>query len=296
MLPIKATTPPIPYSKLPLFSLKYDSSSQSWKETVSPDITLPNLTTTELKTVTYNVWLKAHNFTDRCEAISTLLESLEADIICLQEVTHAFLDKLLLQAWVKKYYISNTTFPKESYGVMILSKIPCKFYTVELPTEMDRLLLMAEMMIHGKKAVFETVHLESLKPEDNSSFRKRQLQICYEVNKEYEIAVLMGDFNFDRAEEEVFIAEEYDDVWKKLWDLQKEPGYTMPKRDVYRAWRPDRVLARKGDSVTAEEGSVVGMELIGKYKVDRETWEKSQEVKTASDHFALSVTWNVPMA
>ena len=54
------------------------------------------------------------------------------------------------------------------------------------------------------------------------------MNIAFEFLKKFDFACLMGDFNFDTAKEDSNIDKEFQDVWRALKDMQKEPGYTMP--------------------------------------------------------------------
>ena len=65
-----------------------------------------------------------------------IIEQSNADIVCLQEVTHPFMHKHLLNSEFirKKYHISGNTLP--NYGVLILSKFPSHFFEIHLPSKM----------------------------------------------------------------------------------------------------------------------------------------------------------------
>lgn len=87
---------------------------------------------------------------------------------------------------------------------------------------------MKDFIIIRKIAV-ATSHFESLAP--NEGLREKQLQIAFKELKKFEFACLMGDFNFDNLKEDARIDKEFQDVWKELKDLRKDPGYTMPPDD-----------------------------------------------------------------
>ncbi len=57
-----------------------------------------------------------------------ILEQSDADFICLQEVIKDFSDLIFSQKWVQDKYFVSQQYMYTWYGVMILSKWPCKFY------------------------------------------------------------------------------------------------------------------------------------------------------------------------
>ena len=102
----------------------------------------------------------------RCAATLAILEAHACDVICLQEVTPGFLEKLLQAPWVRhRYSVSHCT--KESLGVMkystiMLSRLKCLGYAShDLPSFMDRKLVTGRFEVGGHIVGVATVHLES---------------------------------------------------------------------------------------------------------------------------------------
>ena len=94
-----------------------------------------------------------------------MIEQSNADFVCLQEVTHPFMHQhLLTNNHVReKYFISGNTLP--NYGVLILSRFPCKFYEMPLNSKMGRSMLICQPIINygyeNLPTAVATVHLES---------------------------------------------------------------------------------------------------------------------------------------
>jgi endonuclease/exonuclease/phosphatase family metal-dependent hydrolase len=103
------------------------------------------------------------------------------------------------------------------YGVMILSKWPCKFYQYNFSenSRMGRSLLVAETIINGEPFVVSTVHLESMA---SAPFRKAQMEISFPILKLFNNSMLMGDFNFNSSwkNEQACIDPGFDDIFLTL--------------------------------------------------------------------------------
>lgn len=98
-----------------------------------------------------------------------IMEQSDADFICLQEVITDFKTILMDEPWVRQKYHLNQSNWYTSYGVLILSKWPCKFF--ERPysqSRMGRSLLVCETVINNQPIVVATSHFESL---DNPKVR-----------------------------------------------------------------------------------------------------------------------------
>jgi len=203
---------------------KFDNISQCWRVVNSNE----NTVTTSLKLATYNVWFSEELIDERATALLKILQECNADIIALQEVTYHFLHVTLMQEWVRKsYFISDfkdDTF--SSYGVVMLSRIPIKTLSIhQLPSDMERKLLLAELIINGKILKIATVHLESIK--DSVDVRAEQLKVIFHLLDNADSSVLMGDFNFcsSNKKETQNIDSSYSDLWEQI--RNDELGYTL---------------------------------------------------------------------
>jgi len=175
------------------------------------------------------------NFTARMAAVLTILLQSDADVICLQEVTH-WSKELLTQNDTRlstQYDVSTNALGR--YGILMLTKkdlLP-EYRTVEMPTMMGRDLLAVRIHLgnHQKAAIF-SAHFESLA---SSSLRKEQI-LCAKTSMlsvpglaKGKNTILCGDFNFcsyrnfnrddvDQLENDVLeeVLPEYNDVWSSV--------------------------------------------------------------------------------
>ena len=174
-----------------------------------------------------------------------MIEDSDAEFVCLQEVTHAFMHRYLLPSeFIRKtYFVSGNTLP--NYGVLILSKVPCNFFEVPLPSGMGRSMLVCET---SNGFAVATVHLES--GQSNGEARKTQLRTCLKILQgSFESSLLMGDCNFSTQHvdhQQIISDEGFNDCYLDL--LKGEEEWTMPpKKGFETGWRPDRVLGRLKD-------------------------------------------------
>ena len=112
------------------------------------------------------------------------------------------------------------------YIVDIICLNKCQFFKMDWPTNMERFLLYAKLLVNGLPTVVGTVHLESL---ENESVRKKQLDMTYKEFENYKIAFIMGDFNFveepiDRSpihSDDYRIKDQFEIIKKKLFSFVK---------------------------------------------------------------------------
>lgn len=81
----------------------------------------------KLTILTYNVWFDNFYKHERYLVIMRILQQSDADFICLQEVTEDFKALLMAEDWAKKKYFVSGSSMFTFYGVLIMSKWPCKF-------------------------------------------------------------------------------------------------------------------------------------------------------------------------
>ena len=98
----------------------------------------------------------------------------------------------------------------------------------------------------------------------------------------------MGDFNFDSSwkQEQQCIDAEFDDIYLTL--NKGIESFTMPSNGHFKAWRPDKILARKTSSWNPKQISI-----IGKFSIPSCAHEDplsiayDSKVRTPSDHYGL---------
>ncbi len=131
---------------------------------------------------------------------------------------------------------------------------------------------------------------------NNEAERINQLKVIGEINKEMDICVIAGDFNFsDGCPENQTIAG-YTDIWKEgkrhfsqfASKEMKESGFTMPSTGRFPAWRPDHVIYRSALEKGEDEIEIIGDFTVPPYEKDTfDMIAKDGQVRTPSDHFGL---------
>ena len=104
-----------------------------------------------LKVLTYNVWFDPTHLLERTKVITAILRSARADVVCLQEVTqpaHELLqrDESLSSLYAFSAPLQPPAGEKRSwyYALMLVRcELNPFFQTVDLPTEMQRQLVVA---------------------------------------------------------------------------------------------------------------------------------------------------------
>jgi tyrosyl-DNA phosphodiesterase 2 len=177
----------------------------------------------DVRLLTWNTWFGGHMFDERQDALLAELERRRPDVIALQEVTQALLRGLLAAPWIRADYQASQR-DVLSYDVVILSRLPIRrMAELELPTDMGRRLLIAELACG---LTVGTVHLESTSEEART--RAEQLRIIQPaLAARGGDAVLVGDMNFEPGDalENAALDPTFVDTWPAL--RPDEPGYTV---------------------------------------------------------------------
>ena len=158
----------------------------------------------------------------RYQTICKELQSLNAHIVGLNEVTRTFLQRLLEEDWVRKDYTLSVILDHpecnslaaargiKSFGNVILSKIPPESIEYIPCPNRNREFHVASLRLAGKTdgqpivIAVASVHFQAF-PWINESRRKAELHaIASELtglNRNYDACILMGDFDFHREAE-----------------------------------------------------------------------------------------------
>ena len=241
----------------------------------------------DVRLLTWNAWFGGHLFDERRDALLAELRRRRADVIALQEVIQALLRGLLAEPWIRAaYQVSQREV--RSYDVVILSRLPIRrIAELELPTDMGRRLLIAELACGLAVA---TVHLESTQEEART--RAAQLRVVQPALAErYSDVVLVGDMNFqpDDPIENAALDPSFVDAWPALHP--GDPGYTVDTeintmrlqvRSTPTRKRIDRVFVRSGN------WRARSIELTGTQPFDAEG-------TFISDHFGLETVLTAPI-
>lgn len=242
----------------------------------------------ELRLASFNVWFGELAWTKRQDAMLSLLKERELHFIAFEEVTPRFLERLLQVNWIRDEYtlsdIWGTTLG--AYGVLMLSKVPMKnLFMVDLPTQMGRRLLCADLAINGSTLRVGAVHLESRRSE--GIMRGLQLETIFPILIESPQSVLMGDFNFCHTNEleENRLPKTHQDVWPALCDT---PGWTMNSElnHMFSDYKGRQEQARYDRFLLAKKGpwQPRKIELLGTKPINA-----SNPRIYPSDHFGLFI-------
>jgi tyrosyl-DNA phosphodiesterase 2 len=261
--------------------------------------------TNALRFVTFNVWFGKFYLAQRFRALMRILRECDADFVCLQEASVAFLELLRDDEWVRAtYFLSDphgdsfrTTI---HYGVVMLSKRPPLgdvWLLTPLPTAMGRKLLRARFAVDeddkgdGEEFVVATVHLESLQ---NPARRTEQLEVIKGILAPCRNVALMGDFNLCATSPENANVDRLGmvDSWAAV--RPSEPGWTedgtvngmlaLLHDAATRQLRFDRIMVRAGT------WRPTAVELLGTQRLDPAEVGGCWDPVWPSDHFGLTCT------
>lgn len=149
-----------------------------------------------MKIATYNVWNENKGKGNRFQQLIHEINTVDADIIGLQEVTPYFYNDVLTKETTYKYHIYGK-YKNEDEGLAILSKYPIgNYFFLHNSEEFDNsAALNVFFEVDGLKFSFTNVHL----PWD--SVKKQEDQIIaidrylHAQQEQVDFFILLGDFN-----------------------------------------------------------------------------------------------------
>ncbi len=151
-----------------------------------------------MKIATYNVWNDNKGMGMRFQQLLKEIQSVDADIIGLQEVTPFFYEKILLQQsgypYMKFHQYSN-----EQEGLAVLSRFPFdgSFFLQTLPEYSCSTALCVTFQVAGKHYSCTNLHLpwdSACKKEQQIAEIDRFIHELYQKGKS-DVSILLGDFN-----------------------------------------------------------------------------------------------------
>lgn len=177
----------------------------------------------QLKVVTYNVLCDEHEKTyvrsaERYAAIVQYLQTLDADIIALQEATPLLLQLLLQQTWAQQYYISEAPQAPglRPFGQVILSKY--LFSLVEHLYSPQKRFLVAGWQFNDTPFHLANIHLTSNRSTKATTVRQEQLAVMTNyLNTLLSDVLLVGDYNM-RGDDDTTLLKNYH--FEDVWELQ----------------------------------------------------------------------------
>ncbi len=276
--PVEVPAPPAPPrletapELTPLFGYRYDLHATAWVRGASTGpggkaVSPPEQLTVATFNVLFDLYdpelLDTHR---RTRATLSLLRSVDADLIALQEVTAPFLRALLDLPWVREhYFVSDGPAAEtvETYGQVLLSRHPFASLR-QYVFSRDKRILLGELAFAGGSLWVAAPHLTSDRVSSGAAARTAQLQTLVEWSLSLESegpevpdVLVLGDFNLDDASRELedLEATGFVDVWPSLRPGDK--GFTFdPSRNTLAALtttsgqskRLDRILVRSSTS------------------------------------------------
>jgi poly(A) polymerase len=294
----------------PLPSYRYDARTFAWVEAPPPEASAPEALPAleDLTVASLNVLFDLYDpelldTRRRTVAAISLLRSVDADIIALQEVTPSFLTKLLETQWIREHFFlsegpaATTVTP---YGVLLLSRFPFTSLSQCIFTR-DKRVIAGDLALRGGPLRVATLHLMSSADPTGAGFRASQVRTLTEWAQSQDTQaagvrdlILVGDFNFgdDAPEAQSFADAGFIDAWPTL--RKGEAGLTYdPKRNAMAALttrsgnsqRMDRLLVRSPSGrIKPEKVNLFGEEpLSGKPA-------PGGDPLFVSDHFGLRCT------
>lgn len=310
--PLPPPPPPAPstedaprFTPLPVY--RYDARTHAWVEAERParDSEI-HPAPTEISVATFNVLFDLYDpellaTRRRTAATVSLLRSVDADVIALQEVTEPFLRALLEKQWVREHYFVSdgpAASTVEPYGQVLLSRFPFSSLSQCVFTR-DKRIIAGELALPGGSLWVATLHLTSNRVASGGAARATQVQTLLDWARSLEgqgsgspDVALVGDFNFgdDAPELQLFQRAGFVDAWTAL--KPGDAGYTFdPSRNALAAFtttsgtrqRLDRVLVRSasGRLVPHQVGLFAEEPLQG-------APAPGGDALFASDHFGLS--------
>jgi poly(A) polymerase len=297
-----------PFTPLP--SYRYDSKALAWIEAPPPPASNPETlpAPSELTVASLNVLFDLYNAElldtgRRTAAAISLLRSVDADLIALQEVTPRFLHALLDTPWVREHFFlsegpaATTVTP---YGQVLLSRFPFASLSQSVFSR-DKRIIAGELALSGGPLWVATLHLTSNRDPSADKARAAQIRVLLDRARWVEThghdapdLLVAGDFNFgdDAPEVRTFAEAGFTDVWTTLHP--GDPGFSYdPSRNALAALmthsgqrqRFDRVLVRSASGrLTPRQVSFFGEEpLSGRPS-------PGGDPLFVSDHFGLRCT------
>jgi len=173
--------------------------------------------------MTYNIWFDEYKKKERFLALLQLIQTKDPEFIALQEVTPQIILYLSANKFIQDFYImsdpgdGSTVKP---YGVLILTKFKiCSFGVQQLPSQFSRKLVYFDVTLNGQYCRLSTAHFDSVK--EASSIRSQQLDVVRTILENFDLSIVMGDFNFYANEERDILLSQH---LPQFQDLGREFG------------------------------------------------------------------------
>ncbi|KJE98040.1 hypothetical protein CAOG_008076 [Capsaspora owczarzaki ATCC 30864] len=252
----------------------------------------------QLKIVTFNVLFDVYqpeliHTKERTPRMLAFLESLDADVIALQEVTGHFLAQLLEAPWVRASY-AVSDIPggptQNPTGQLLMSRLPFEDLSMSQINAKKKAVVGRLQGLHPDRLTKMIVlHLTSNMHGDASLRRRSQLtSIVQQLCSPDEDTVLLGDFNMFSSET---LAPRLQDVWAHLHP--NDDGFTFDsKHNPLAAIISPNGTRERLDRICLFSPSRCSLKAAGISIVGREPFEFPLAPISCmlSDHYGLECT------
>lgn len=184
-----------------------------------------------VKILSFNIWFDEYHIYERLDSLLHMIEDLDPDILCLQEVTKNIYS--LLRAKLPEYSHScPDELPDERYSCIIMSKfrISESYEVAYDESEMGRKLLIScidipiaiqeesgNVYVGKKKIIVANTHFESVFKYKINYVKTEQFEIAHKILNDmydqYSNVIFCADTNILEDEEPFFFNGNWDDAW-----------------------------------------------------------------------------------
>lgn len=152
----------------------------------------------ELRIVSWNVWFDEASGAQRYPRIIAHLRAQDADVICLQECTRGFRERLAASELARDYRISQGDDPAGYCNAILTRAAPLAAGVIALPSRMGRSAPWVDVALGARRLRVVNVHLESL--DTDASIARRAQQLALIVAAAPAPCAIVGDVNFGDAD------------------------------------------------------------------------------------------------
>ncbi|CAF1253970.1 unnamed protein product, partial [Didymodactylos carnosus] len=276
--------------------------------------------------LTWNILFDYHHKTkiyssERYRHILNILKSLLPDIVCLQEVTYEFLELLLSEAWLKNenYHVvimkniilsQNLKYKEQNYyGQILLSKNirPYSVHFLPLLTNEEQeektttmkttkeIILARFGLKSSTNNIIDIINLHLHSNRSKNADNKRCNSLKHLISNMQNLSdnlLLMGDFNFgdnDMKEQDFLHNQMFNDLWKDVYDLEENPGYTFdPSHNLCAKITSDTMINRRVDRYLLQSKLNYDIEHLNMIGLETYIVNSQDDISlNPSDHYGL---------
>jgi len=262
----------------------------------------------KLNIISYNVWFDMETADTRFPKIAKRLNTLNPDVILLQEVTPKFIEHYLASPLSQSHLLFSSPNAKHAYGLAYLTKKRLTYSkVVPLRSQYRRTVYFVLLELTNNQAlVLANVHLESGQLEEKA--RSQQINAIHhthlpefinEVNDKLPGLNILGtlwagDFNIDGAESHATLSQNWQDAARKPQqeELMTYDVKTNPLAKKTAGWfegssRLDRIYLNQDSLLLIDRYSVLD-------DLNKELNDLDKGAHALSDHYPIMIDLTLP--